>query len=519
MAVDPTREQLVPAEPDAPTRSRSGIPMRRFARALGVTAERRRRSNDQSRTARPREIREGGLPEAARRRDARYRRSLAVADIAAATAALVVGVLVLGADSLNPLALAAIPFVVVVGKVTGLYDRDQHVLRRSTLDEVPALFQSATLYAFLIWLAGDGIVEGTFGRDQAVAVWGLLFLGLFATRSAARVYARHTCEPERCLIIGDYEAAGWLARKVRESSSLRVQVVGRVPLEEESPTSNGLPVLGELDELDRTLEVERVDRAIIALNGSFSDEVLDLVRRVKATGVKVSVLPRLLEVIGSTVEWDDVDGIPLLGLRRYGLARSSRTIKRGLDLAVSGTLVVVLAPVLGMIALAIKLDSSGSVLFRQRRMGSAGVPFRMLKFRTMVDGAEAQREALMHRNEAGGGLFKIEDDPRITRVGRFLRSSSLDELPQLFNVLRGDMSLVGPRPLVLDEDERILGLDRRRLVVPPGMTGLWQILGSARIPMDEMVKLDYMYGANWSLWVDVKILLRTIPFVVGRRGL
>ncbi len=172
-----------------------------------------------------------------------------------------------------------------------------------------------------------------------------------------------------------------------------------------------------------------------------------------------------------------------------------------------------------MIAVAIKLDSGGPVLFRQRRMGRDDVPFEMFKFRTMVDDAEAQKSALKGRNEANGGLFKIKDDPRITRVGGRLRRYSLDELPQLLNVLRGDMALVGPRPLVLDEDSMIEGWRRSRLELPPGMTGPWQVFGSARIPLDEMVKIDYLYGANWSLWLDVKTLLRTVPFVVGRRGL
>ena len=143
----------------------------------------------------------------------------------------------------------------------------------------------------------------------------------------------------------------------------------------------------------------------------------------------------------------------------------------------------------------------------------------MFKFRTMVDGADAQKATLSDQNEADGGLFKIKDDPRITRVGRFLRRTSLDELAQLGNVLRGEMSLVGPRPLVLDEDRMIEGWQRSRLELPPGMTGPWQVFGSARIPLDEMVKIDYLYGANWSLWLDIKTLLRTVPFVVGGRGL
>jgi lipopolysaccharide/colanic/teichoic acid biosynthesis glycosyltransferase len=235
--------------------------------------------------------------------------------------------------------------------------------------------------------------------------------------------------------------------------------------------------------------------------------------------VKVSVLPRLFEVMGSSVEFDEIDGAMVLGLRGYGLTRSSGILKRSLDLAGSAFGIVLIAPLLAMIAIAIKLDTRGPVFFRQRRMGRLNTPFDMLKFRTMVDGAESQKAALSGRNEAGGGLFKIEDDPRITRVGKFLRSTSLDELPQLFNVLRGDMALVGPRPLVIDEDARIDGWRRRRLLLTPGMTGLWQVFGSARIPMQEMVKIDYMYGANWSLWLDVKILLRTVPFVLGRRGL
>jgi lipopolysaccharide/colanic/teichoic acid biosynthesis glycosyltransferase len=189
------------------------------------------------------------------------------------------------------------------------------------------------------------------------------------------------------------------------------------------------------------------------------------------------------------------------------------------DLAGAAILLLVLSPLLAAIAIAIKLDSPGPVLFRQRRMGYRGVPFEVLKFRTMVDGADAAKAKLIAQNEAGGGLFKMKDDPRVTRVGKVLRRSSLDELPQLINVLRGEMALVGPRPLVLEEDSRIEGWQRTRLELMPGMTGPWQVFGSARIPLDEMVKIDYQYGANWSLWLDVKVLLRTAAFVAGRRGL
>jgi lipopolysaccharide/colanic/teichoic acid biosynthesis glycosyltransferase len=193
--------------------------------------------------------------------------------------------------------------------------------------------------------------------------------------------------------------------------------------------------------------------------------------------------------------------------------------KRFIDVAGSLVLLALLSPVLLASAAAVKLTSPGPVLFRQERLGINKRRFRMLKFRTMVDGAESRRCELEPRNEAHGGLFKIKDDPRITRVGRVLRHTALDEMPQLLNVVRGDMSLVGPRPLVVDEDCLIEGLHRHRMILPPGITGLWQIHGSARIPLDEMAKIDYLYGANWTLWSDIKILVRTIPFALRLRGL
>jgi lipopolysaccharide/colanic/teichoic acid biosynthesis glycosyltransferase len=170
------------------------------------------------------------------------------------------------------------------------------------------------------------------------------------------------------------------------------------------------------------------------------------------------------------------------------------------------------------IAIAIRLDSKGPALFRQRRIGRHGEAFEILKFRSMEEGAEKLRESLSDQNTAGEGFFKVEEDPRVTRVGRFLRAWSLDELPQLINVLRGEMSLVGPRPLVPDEDSLIEGYYRERLDIAPGITGYWQALGSYRVPLFEMVRLDYLYVATWSLWNDLQILLRTIPYVVGRRG-
>jgi len=261
-----------------------------------------------------------------------------------------------------------------------------------------------------------------------------------------------------------------------------------------------------------------IQRVIIAPRSTDHGDVLNLVRAVKSMGLNVSVLPRLLEIVGSSVVVDDIEGLRVLGVARFGLTQSSRLVKRTLDVIGSAVGLLVLAPLLVLIAVAVKLGSRGPIVFRQTRIGRDGRTFEMVKFRTMVDGADELKDALRELNEAPG-LFKIADDPRVTRVGRALRRSSLDELPQLFNVLKGEMSLVGPRPLVTEDDCQIEGWDRDRLHLTPGMTGPWQVLGSARIPLHEMVKLDYLYVANWSLWGDIKILLRTFVLVAARRGI
>jgi lipopolysaccharide/colanic/teichoic acid biosynthesis glycosyltransferase len=219
------------------------------------------------------------------------------------------------------------------------------------------------------------------------------------------------------------------------------------------------------------------------------------------------------------LELDEPHGVRVTAARHSELRRSSMLLKRALDIGGALLGLLALAPAMLVIALAIKLADGGPVFFRQARVGRYGKTFQMLKFRTMVPDADALKDALRAHTEAGGGLFKIASDPRVTRVGRSLRRSALDELPQLLNIVKGEMSLVGPRPLVAEEDELVAGWHRRRLELMPGMTGPWQILGPMRAPLGEMVAIDYLYVANWSLWGDVKILLRTVPHVLARRGL
>jgi exopolysaccharide biosynthesis polyprenyl glycosylphosphotransferase len=466
------------------------------------------------------------LARASGARDRVLRRSLAVSDVVAAVVAVafVLNPLVWGpgmGPRITDVLLA--PFVVLAAKAIGLYDRDQHVLRKTTLDEVPSLIYLSLLYALTVWLAEAVLFRGWFTRPQVFT----LVLLTFGLATLGRAFMRRvvmTLTPaERCLIVGAPVDTARIVSKLETSPGVSAVVVGRAPLffDEQHTRQHGdegSPLADQ--DLTNVIVANEVERVIIAPDGHDQEEILQAIRLIKALGIKVSVLPRLLEVVGSSSTFEDVEGITLLGVRQYGVfSKSSAALKRAMDIAGAGAGLILLAPLLVFMALVIKLDSRGPVFFRQRRIGRQGELFLMLKFRSMVKDADAIKSQLRDRNEAEGGLFKITDDPRITRVGRFLRRTSLDELPQLFNVLGGSMSLVGPRPLVQDEDALIEGWQRRRLAVKPGMTGMWQIFGSSRIPMDEMVKIDYLYGANWSIWLDLKILLRTIPYVLRRRGL
>jgi exopolysaccharide biosynthesis polyprenyl glycosylphosphotransferase len=329
---------------------------------------------------------------------------------------------------------------------------------------------------------------------------------------------RRRLAPERCLLVGPATTADYLAHRLRSFHFADGCIVGRVSFDDDAHEHGDVPVLGDMSALGLVLAEHDIDRVVLVPTTRDLELALDTTRVVKSLGVRVSLLPRLFEVVGSSVEFDNLSGVTLLGLRGYGLSPSSFALKRAMDIVGATLGLILLAPFLLATAVAIKLDTPGPVLFRQCRIGRHSRRFNMFKFRTMVTDAPARRAELMERNQTRG-LFKVADDPRVTRVGRMLRRASLDEIPQLLNVLAGDMSLVGPRPLVPEEDEKVEGWERRRLQVPPGMTGHWQILGSTRVPLHEMAKIDYLYGANWSLWGDVKTLFRTVPHVLGRKGM
>jgi exopolysaccharide biosynthesis polyprenyl glycosylphosphotransferase len=399
----------------------------------------------------------------------------------------------------------------VLAKLAGLYDRDELLVRKTTLDQAPQLLQVATLTTFGVWLVAPSPVM----RAQLLLLAGALLVGtLFARRAARSIVARFV-PAERCLFVGDAADYERLRTKMSAPNS-HATLVGRVAVRVVDDCDGSA---GGTDELGAAIAESGAHRVIIEPQVLPPEDVLDFVRAVKDLGMRVSLLPRVLDVVGTSVVFDELDGMTVLGVRRFGLTRSSHMVKRAFDLAVAIPALVLLAPLMAGIAAAVRLDSGGPVFFRQIRVGRDGRPFRIWKFRTMVADAEQRKDELRKLDAGVEGLFKLRSDPRTTRVGRLLRACSLDELPQLINVLRGEMSIVGPRPLVVDEDAQIKGWDRRRLHLTPGMTGNWQIAGSGRVPLQEMVKIDYLYVAGWSLWLDLKILLRTIPHVLARRGL
>jgi exopolysaccharide biosynthesis polyprenyl glycosylphosphotransferase len=441
---------------------------------------------------------------AAATRDRTFRRALLVADVIAAAVTVGVGQLVWSGYGAGRTALVLPVLVPFVYTASGLYRRDELVLSKTSLDEAPAVFRAATFSAMLAYFFESLVVPAPLGAQfLGLAVVSLSVLTLI-TRLLARMVTDYLTPPERCLVLGSRWAEDRLRDQLSVTRAVKAEVVGRQRLDELTSSTPPDALIG-------------LDRIVVAADDAAPEQVHETIRVAMQLGMKVSVLPRMFEVVGSAVAFDYIGGLTLLGVRRFGLSRRARAVKRAFDIVGSATALLVLSPLLLAIAVLVRATSPGPALFRQTRVGRDGRTFEMLKFRSMVAGADGYKSELRGLNEADG-LFKITDDPRMTPLGRVLRRMWLDELPQLINVLRGDMSLVGPRPLVLDEDEKIVGWRRQRLYLTPGMTGPWQVLGAARVPLHEMVTIDYLYVANWSLWNDVKILLRTVPCVLARRG-
>jgi exopolysaccharide biosynthesis polyprenyl glycosylphosphotransferase len=418
--------------------------------------------------------------------------------------------------------VVALPFFVVFAKLQGLYDHDEERTDHTTPDDLVGVFYLVTTGTWLFFASTYLLNVASPSVERLSLFWGTAILLIALFRAGARAVCRRTATyVQNTIIVGAGDVGQRIARKLIGHPEYGLDLVGFVDGEprEQPAALADWPILGTIDELPALVHALDVERVIIAFALDREDSVLPLIRTLSDAEVQIDIVPRYFEVVGPGVDIHDVEGLTLVGLRPFRLSRSSRLVKRAMDVMVASAALVVLSPLLAIVAVAVKLDSRGPVLFRQLRMGERGKPFLIWKFRTMRPDADARKAEVAHLNMHVDGrqMFKAPHDPRVTRVGGVLRRWSLDELPQLFNVLQGEMSLVGPRPLILDEDEHVHDWARRRLDLKPGITGLWQAMGASEIPFEEMVHLDYLYVTGWSPLTDVKLALRTIPAVLRER--
>ena len=375
----------------------------------------------------------------------------------------------------------------------------------------------------LSWpLAGlAGLLDASHTTIAALTATATTLALSLTGRAAVRV-SLHRAAPlrERTVILGSGYVATQLVRRLQRHDEFGLDPIGLVDDDVHVVRGLELPRLGTLSQLRDILEHHHVDRVIIAFTRASHEELLDSMRACREKGVAVDVVPRLFEFLEGARARAEIGGMPLLSIGANRLPRSSALAKRTLDLVIATGALVVALPVLLLIALAIKLDSRGPVFFRQPRVGRKGETFKLLKFRSMYRDADAHKADLEGVNEMDDGvMFKIRRDPRVTRVGGLLRRTSLDELPQFINVLLGQMSVVGPRPLVIPEAEALNGSwHARRLDLRPGITGPWQISGRSDLTVHDMVRMDFQYVTGWSLARDLEILLATVPVVLSGRG-
>jgi exopolysaccharide biosynthesis polyprenyl glycosylphosphotransferase len=381
---------------------------------------------------------------------------------------------------------------------------------------VSALFQSTVIA--LVFALADGQHFSSY-----YIFYGSLFFAVLYLSALRELYTRITGRlleqagyRRRALLVGSGKHIEAVAHALGGATRTSVELVGYISLTPRP--DNGLRSLGQLDQLTEILGRERVQEVIIADPDFPQESALDLVDSCHQRGVAVHVAPSTMEILADRAEFVPGASVPLFTLRPPVFEGIEYALKRTFDLVVASIGLVLLAPVLLAIGFAVKLSSRGPVLYRSIRPGMAGKPFHCFKFRTMREHADQIQDDLESLNELSGALFKIRDDPRLTRIGRVLRRFSLDELPQLANVIRGEMSLVGPRPLPMRDFEKLEEWHKKRYLVLPGITGLWQVSGRAELDFDDLVRLDFLYLEQWSILLDLSILLKTIPAVFTRRG-
>jgi exopolysaccharide biosynthesis polyprenyl glycosylphosphotransferase len=465
---------------------------------------------------------ERAQPTRAKQRGAVLARMLVFGDALAAALAAALAVLIDGFSGWSGLyfVLGTIMLWPTAAFSIGLYRGDQLSIWASAVPEVPRGFVAILLITWPLF----GIATATSLADPVlltfVTVAGLAAFGAIARTMIRAGLHRNEGLRQRTLILGSGHVAGQVVEKLAKNAQFGLLPVGIVDDDVYNVGSPDLPWLGRFADLREIIEKQQAERVIIAFSRASHEELLECIRACRDAGVAIDVVPRLFEFLDGVRALDQVGGLPLLSIGTPTLTSVSMAAKRVLDVIGSVALLTVFSPLMIAIAIAIKLESRGPVFFRQPRAGRGRTSFRLIKFRSMYLDAEERKEELEAMNEADDGvMFKIREDPRVTRVGHFLRRFSLDELPQLFNVLVGEMSLVGPRPLIFPETDALeQGWHLRRLELRPGLTGPWQVYGRSQSPFQEMIRFDYQYVAGWSLARDIEILLATIPAVISGRG-
>ena len=463
-------------------------------------------------------------------------RALLVADVVGLSLAFLLSLKFFGSDAVNPdvvspglevlIFAATLPLWVIMAHLSGLYGRGGQRADHSTVDDVVGVFAVITVGVWLLsafaWLTHAVRPNA----PRMVLFWALAVGFVVLARVVARGAVRRSpMFYENAVIIGAGDVGQLIARKLQQHPEYGIRLVGFVDDSPKAPRSDlrDLHLVGPVDQLPELVERYNIDRVIIAYSSDSHEVQLGLIHRLRAAAVQIDLVPRLFEAIGPRVEMHTVENLPLISLPQASLSPSARVMKRSIDIIGASIGLVITAPLFAYLALRVKLDSPGPVFFRQTRLGLNMTEFTALKFRTMREDSDDAahrayvKKSLSWREPIGSsGTYKPEFDDLVTSFGRRLRKTSLDELPQLINVLKGDMSLVGPRPCIPYETEHFAPHHFERFLVPAGLTGLWQVAARAHSSFGEALEMDVAYARSWSLGLDLRLLCRT-PFSVIRQ--
>jgi exopolysaccharide biosynthesis polyprenyl glycosylphosphotransferase len=421
-----------------------------------------------------------------------------------------------------------LPFVAIFTLLLVLIYRQHGVYRLrhqiSWFDEFYVIVNGTTTGVVVI-IVFIFIYRPTFYSRAIFIYAGLLAVAILGLSRLLKVIVlrrmrRHGVGTKQILIVGAGEVARTVMRAMVANRDWGFHIIGFLddhPARGETDIGR-FKALGGLDNLSTVLQEQTIDEVIITLPWQYHRKIMSIMAQCERKNIRVRIVPDLFQITLNRMQVEDIAGVPMIGIKEVRISGLNQLVKRAIDVILSTLALTLAAPLMALVALMIKMDSPGPAIFAQERVGKMGRRFMVYKFRSMVEDAEARRQTLEALNEADGPLFKIKEDPRTTRLGRQLRRLSLDELPQLYNVLRGEMSLIGPRPGLPSEVEEYQEWHKRRLEVPPGITGLWQVSGRSELTFDEMALLDIYYVENWSPALDAKILLQTIPRVIFGNG-